>query len=229
MTDPQEHLRICMLYEFKLGRSAHGAYKNLIRAYGEGVVARSTVTRWFSKFRLGNESIEKGTTNGLSMVLDDDELEEAVRKNPKITRAQLSELFGVGESTVYNHLRKIKEGAKMTYIGHKKRREPIEAVRLIAQSIESTHHPDTNADLCARASENPCLELLEVKKTNGEGGTGIIIVMPAIKEDFSKEESRDRVVVECPRSADVRSQPDSARDVKLSLADDTKEHVSYLL
>ncbi|KAK5970109.1 hypothetical protein GCK32_014178 [Trichostrongylus colubriformis] len=60
MIDHQEHLRICMLYEFRLGRSANAAYKNLVRAYGKGSVARSTVARWFAKFRLGNESIEKG-------------------------------------------------------------------------------------------------------------------------------------------------------------------------
>ncbi|KAK6044707.1 hypothetical protein COOONC_17788, partial [Cooperia oncophora] len=143
MCELEEYLRICMLYEFKLGRTACGAYRNLIRAYGEGSVARSTVLRWFAKFRRGIQSLENGTHTGLSKVLDDDELEDTIRENPNITQAELSKMFGVGAATISKHLKRIKTGAKMKFIGHKKREEPIEAARLIAESRQPNYYPYT--------------------------------------------------------------------------------------
>ncbi|VDO55883.1 unnamed protein product [Haemonchus placei] len=169
MLELGEHPRICMLYGFKLGHSANGAYKNLIRAYGKGSIARSTVARWFAKFRCGNECLENASTIGLSTAIDDDELEEVIRENPKITHTELSKLFGVGKTTVFNHLKKRKEQRQYSSDTKSARRRPaVGRVKLAASEyvqipfmlaavgggrIEAAVAGDEENIICIRATE----------------------------------------------------------------------------
>ncbi|KAK5972212.1 hypothetical protein GCK32_012956 [Trichostrongylus colubriformis] len=130
-----ERVLICMLYEWKLGSGTRTAYENLIRVYGPGAITEATVARWYGKFRSGNLDLNRKTNNGVSRVLDDDELEEFVKKNPELNSVKLAKIFGVSVTTIWLHLRGISEGRKMKFIGYKKREEPIAAELLIPGAI----------------------------------------------------------------------------------------------
>ncbi|KAK6051519.1 hypothetical protein COOONC_10977 [Cooperia oncophora] len=114
-----DHVLICLLYEYKLGRSTRTAHENLIRAFGQGAIADGTVVKWYTRFRRGRQTFYKRGNPGGSRVLDDDELERTVKANPKMSISKLAKKFGVGMTTVWKHLKRISNGQKMAFIGPK--------------------------------------------------------------------------------------------------------------
>ncbi|KAL6725374.1 hypothetical protein Aduo_007430 [Ancylostoma duodenale] len=114
-----ERIRISLWYEYKLGHSGNAAYENLVRVYGPTAIAQRTVWKWYKKFRAGNEDIDRKASAGVSTSIDDNELEDIVKRNPEISRKQLAKQFGVAHSTIYTHLELISKGQKMRYAPRK--------------------------------------------------------------------------------------------------------------
>lgn len=109
--------RICIWYEYKLGHGGTTAKENLDRVFGDAAPSQSNIWRWYRKFREGDESLDVST--GRYSLVDDDELETLKKDNPELTLADLAERYGVGSSTIWNHLDRIAKGKKTKYVGKK--------------------------------------------------------------------------------------------------------------
>ncbi|EYC06678.1 hypothetical protein Y032_0074g830 [Ancylostoma ceylanicum] len=131
-----ERIRISLWYEYKLGHSGNAAYENLVRVYGPSAIAQRTVWKWYKKFRAGNEDIDRKASAGVSTTIDDNELEDIVKRNPEISRKQLAKQFGVAHSTIYTHLDLIAKGQKMKY-APKKIAEPTTSSNVISDCLSA--------------------------------------------------------------------------------------------
>ncbi|XP_065674006.1 uncharacterized protein LOC136090956 [Hydra vulgaris] len=83
-------IRSCLLYEFKLGRNATQAAKNICTAFGEGTVSERTAQKWFQRFSSGDESIEDLPRSGRPLLVDEDELKDAVESDSSQTCQELA-------------------------------------------------------------------------------------------------------------------------------------------
>lgn len=102
-------IRICVLYEFKLGHSALTALQNLNQVFGCGAISRVSVYRWYEKFRKGDENLEDKEPFS---IIDEDELLKAIEENPLVSQRELGRRFGVGRTAIQYHLQKIASGKK---------------------------------------------------------------------------------------------------------------------
>ncbi|VDL74920.1 unnamed protein product [Nippostrongylus brasiliensis] len=93
-----ENIRICLLYEFRLGTSIRVARRKLARVFGRNRISNRTVAYWFKKFLEGDQSL--GQRRPVSKLIDDDLLEALVKENPRLSRKELAEIFGVTASTI---------------------------------------------------------------------------------------------------------------------------------
>ena len=102
-----EHLRACLLYEYRLGISAAETHRRLCTVFGQNIVSKTTVYGWFNRFMAGNETLEDEPRSGRPPEIDDDELRELVESDPRLTTHELASKLGCGQTTVVNHLAKI--------------------------------------------------------------------------------------------------------------------------
>ncbi|KAL6725373.1 hypothetical protein Aduo_007429 [Ancylostoma duodenale] len=130
--------RVCIWYEYKLGNSGTTAKANLDRVFGDAAPSQSSIWRWYRKFREGDETLDVNTER--YSLVDDDELETLKKDNPELTLADLAARFGVGSSTIWNHLDRIAKGKKMKSVA-KKHEEPVSAVQLIAKPEKKRYYP----------------------------------------------------------------------------------------
>ena len=103
----REHLRACLLYEYRLGTSAAETHRRLCTAFGKNIVSKATLYDSFNRFMVGNETLEDEPRSGRRSELDDDELRELVESDPCLTTRELASKLGYGQTTVVNHLAKI--------------------------------------------------------------------------------------------------------------------------
>ena len=109
----REHLRACLLYEYRLGTSAAETHRRLYTAFGQNIVSNTTVYDWFNRFMAGNETLEDEPRSGHPPELDDDELRELVESDPHLTTRELASKLGCGQTIVVNHLEKIDKVPKL--------------------------------------------------------------------------------------------------------------------
>ncbi|WKY02928.1 hypothetical protein Q1695_016322 [Nippostrongylus brasiliensis] len=101
-------VRVCMLYEFKLGNEADLAFLNVNRAFGDSTVTNTIVHRWFAKFQKGDESLDKEP--GVDY---DKEFVDDVVEDPEAVEARLAREYGVQPGTLYLHLDALGRGEKL--------------------------------------------------------------------------------------------------------------------
>ncbi|RCN46466.1 hypothetical protein ANCCAN_07459 [Ancylostoma caninum] len=130
--------RVCIWYEYKLGNSGTTAKANLDRVFGDTAPSQSSIWRWYRKFREGDESLDVNTER--YSLVDDDELETLKKDNPELTLADLAARFGVGSSTIWNHLNRIAKGKKMKFVA-KKHEQPVSAAQLISTPERRKYYP----------------------------------------------------------------------------------------
>lgn len=107
------NIRVCILFEFKLGHNASTATRNINQAWGNGTLIERTTQRWFTKFRLGDESLEDEEGRGRPPAIDNDRLKTLVEENSRQTVRELSEELGVDAATVSRHLASIGKVKKL--------------------------------------------------------------------------------------------------------------------
>jgi transposase len=74
MLNCKEYIRVCLLYEYKLGHNTVEATHNICHAIAPGAISTSTAFRWFERFRNGDESLEDEPRSGRSTKIDLTEL-----------------------------------------------------------------------------------------------------------------------------------------------------------
>lgn len=107
MNNEKNSFRICMLYDFKLGKSAAESHRSLCKAFGEDVISQSQCRRWFQRFRNGDVSLEDEERGRPPQVIDDEQLKNAIESDPRQTTRELAEAFGCSNVTVLSHLHAI--------------------------------------------------------------------------------------------------------------------------
>lgn len=99
----QHQLRVIFFYEWRRGSNASTAVSNINDALGEGTVSHSMVSRWFTRFKSGDTSLEDGEREGRPPVIDNDELELAIKSNPEATSRELARTFRCSQVTIELH------------------------------------------------------------------------------------------------------------------------------
>ncbi|XP_076271257.1 histone-lysine N-methyltransferase SETMAR-like [Rhynchophorus ferrugineus] len=102
-----KQIRLIFLFEYKLGRKAAEAARNINEAFGQGTASERTVQWWFKKFRNGDESLETEKRSGRPSEVDSERLKALVEADPYMTTRELAKELGVCKTTISHHLRKI--------------------------------------------------------------------------------------------------------------------------
>lgn len=116
-----EDVRICIWYEYKLGRTVREAHENLTRVFGARSVSFPTVNKYFWKFRGGNENLEKHRRGACSCI-DDEKLKRIMEQRPDVSVDDLARLFGVAKATVSYQMNKLARGGGSRVVGKKSKK-----------------------------------------------------------------------------------------------------------
>jgi transposase len=101
------HIRHIMLYHFEKGWKAAQSFRDLNELFGEGIISKSQVEKWFQKFKSGNTILADEEGRGRPSNFDDQELLAAVEEDESLTTRILAENFNVDHSTIVRRLRKL--------------------------------------------------------------------------------------------------------------------------
>ncbi|XP_076037359.1 histone-lysine N-methyltransferase SETMAR-like [Oratosquilla oratoria] len=108
----EEHLRHCMLYEYKKSTSAAQATRNICSAYDKVLNVR-TCQRWFIKFSSGNFDIKDSPRSGRPKSIDQEALKGAVEANSKSTSRELVQMFNITHTSIISSLRRLGKVSKL--------------------------------------------------------------------------------------------------------------------
>ena len=100
-------IRMCLLYDFKVGLKATASVKRINIGFGEGTVNIRDAQRWFKRFREGNEDLEDMPGGAPPTLVKKEALIELVESGPRQTCAKMAEHFECDESTVRKRLHKL--------------------------------------------------------------------------------------------------------------------------
>ena len=103
----KKQIRTIFWFQFKLGRKAAEAARDINEAFGSGTTTERTAQWWFKKFRGGDESLEDDERCGRPSDVDNDQLRALVEANPRTTVRELAAELDVTYRTISNHLREI--------------------------------------------------------------------------------------------------------------------------
>ena len=95
------YFRNCLLYEFQLGHNATQAHKNLCKVFREETPSKRTCRNWFSKFRLGDFSIENEPHPDLGPKIDLNKLLAINRSEPQLSLRKIASELGCHHSTIF--------------------------------------------------------------------------------------------------------------------------------
>ncbi|XP_008179957.1 protein GVQW3-like [Acyrthosiphon pisum] len=108
MSDNNFEQRCAIRFCFKLGHSATETFQKLQQAYGESVLSRAQVFRWFKAFYEGREAIEDEPRNGRPSTAKSDEnvirVRDLVRFDRRLTVRMIGEQLGLTHTTVHHIL-----------------------------------------------------------------------------------------------------------------------------
>jgi histone-lysine N-methyltransferase SETMAR len=114
-----EHIRHCMLFQFKSGVNATVATKNICAVYPEAISVRQC-QNWFQRFREGDFDLKDKPRPGAVPVVNDDVLRADIESNPRQTTYDLAERYGCCQKTIWNHLHAIGKVCKLSvWVPHK--------------------------------------------------------------------------------------------------------------
>lgn len=100
------HFRHLMLFYFRRGRKAVQTAKKICAVYGDCAIAkRSTVRKWFARFRSGNFDLEDRERSGRPAVVDDDQIETLIKNNPGHSTRDIAEVLHISHMSVVRHLK----------------------------------------------------------------------------------------------------------------------------
>ncbi|XP_015373628.1 PREDICTED: putative uncharacterized protein FLJ37770 [Diuraphis noxia] len=108
MGDDNFEQRCAIRFCFKLGHSATETFKKLQQAYGESVLSRAQVFRWFKAFSEGRKLIEDDPRSGRPSTAKNDEniirVRDLVRSDRRLTVRMIEEQLGLSHTIVHQIL-----------------------------------------------------------------------------------------------------------------------------
>jgi len=108
MSDNNFEQRCAIRFCFKLGHSATETFQKLQQAYGDSVLSRTQVFRWFKAFSEGREAIEDEPRSERPSTAKTDEnvikVRDLVRSDHRLTVRMIGEQLGLTHTTVHQIL-----------------------------------------------------------------------------------------------------------------------------
>src|SRR3954464_11969707 len=108
MVDPKYKIRAAILYEYKLGKKATECHLNICAAFGQDALNCQQICNWYKRFKDGDESLEDETHGNRPAAFDDQLLLDELDLDPTQTTRQLAAKIGCSNSTIDNHLEKMR-------------------------------------------------------------------------------------------------------------------------
>lgn len=105
--DEKYKIRACLLYDFKLGKTAVDSHLSLCKAFGKSILSERQCQRWFERFESGDESLKDEEHDRRPVSIDDEVLANMIEDDPTLTAEILSREFQCDARTVTNHLHAI--------------------------------------------------------------------------------------------------------------------------
>ena len=102
-----EELRVFPFHEFRLGRKATEAVRNICSAMGKDTLSICTVKDWFNRFKNGNFELNDSQHSRRPLEVDVDILKQLIEEGPRLTTCCLAQRLGCSHTTVEAHLRKL--------------------------------------------------------------------------------------------------------------------------
>lgn len=133
-------LRVVIRYCWKRGLSTREATREINDAEGEKTVSQQTVSRWFKSFKSGSMNLNDQNRSGRPCVLEEEELSDALQKEPSRSTRDLAKELLVSQRTVTNYLH------KFDFVHKKPRQDPHELTE--AQATR-------RIEICRHLLENP--------------------------------------------------------------------------
>lgn len=100
----RRELRVLLLHEFRLGRKATEATRNICSTMGKDVLSVRTAQHWFHRFKNGNFELDDLPHTGRPSEVDIDHLKQLIEEDPRMTTRCLAEQLGCSHTTVETHL-----------------------------------------------------------------------------------------------------------------------------
>jgi [histone H3]-lysine36 N-dimethyltransferase SETMAR len=100
----QREIRVLLLHEFRLGRKATEAARNICSTMGEDVLSLRTAQHWFNRFKNINFRLDDLPRSGRPLKLDVDLLKHLIEEDPRLTTRCLAEQLGCSHTTIEKHL-----------------------------------------------------------------------------------------------------------------------------
>jgi len=94
-----------MLFSFQKGKNAAQTAKKICIVYGDSAIAKSTIRKWFTRFRNGNFDLEDRERSGRSVVVDDDQILTLIENNSRHTTRDIAEILHISHMSVIRHLK----------------------------------------------------------------------------------------------------------------------------
>ena len=181
----RDHLRICLLYDFKSGLNARQSTGRINEAFGLSTIGQSTAYVWFQRFQEGDCSTEDSPRSGRPSEIDDDQLRARIEADPQVTVRDLAEEFKVSKTTIDDHLKAMGKVSKLNYwVPHKlsdnNRQRRLDACISLLSKERTTDWLDT----IVTSDEKWCLYANEKRKLGRQGyaGTGTTKARDSPKE-----------------------------------------------
>ena len=97
-----------MLNHFEKRWTSGQSYRDLVGTYGEDAISKSSVEKWFARFKSGDTDVEDKEGRGRKSEFDDEALLEAIEEDESQTTRMLAVEFGVSTpQTIANHLHRL--------------------------------------------------------------------------------------------------------------------------
>jgi len=102
----EDHLRHCMLFQFRSGFNATVATKKICEVYGN-ILKVNKCQRWFRKFANGDFDLSDNDRSGRPADFNNDALKALVETNPRLSIQEIADTLQSSWSAVQRHLHEI--------------------------------------------------------------------------------------------------------------------------
>ena len=100
----RKEVRLLLLHEFRLGRKATEATRNICTTIGEGVLSYDTAKHWFKRFKEGNFELDDALHLRRPSEVNLEVLKQLIEREPRSTVRCLAELLECSHIAVEKHL-----------------------------------------------------------------------------------------------------------------------------
>ncbi|XGW14634.1 hypothetical protein V3C99_000706 [Haemonchus contortus] len=211
-----EKVRICLLYEYRLGTTAEVATYNLNKVFGTGAISLFSAAHYYAKFHRGDMNLEAKQRGRFSTV-DPEMVQAMLKRNPTLSCREIAKVFGVNGTTISRLLKRMEEGGMLP----KFKPMAIPAEKLL--EMPSSDHCEESHGL---PQPVPAEKLLVVPGACREESCGIPNIIPTQLREGSYADSHTEVLISISSSQttlDRKAKAEESTSVTVKLSSSVEE------